>query len=242
MTAAAAVDRLRETLAGIAGEFRAASLATSFGAEDMVLTDLIAREFPSLGLFTIDTGRLPAETLALRREVEARYDMAIAVFSPRPEAVRAWVSTHGPDGFRESLALRRACCEIRKVEPLGRALAGLEAWITGLRRDQAPGRAAIGLREHDRRHGIVKFNPLADWTDGDVWSYLRERDVPVNALHARGYPSIGCEPCTRAVRPGEDPRAGRWWWERADTRECGLHPPAGPEATRAIRAVPGTGP
>ena len=206
------VARLREALARIAGDFAPASLATSFGAEDMVLTDLIAREFPAIAIFTIDTGRLPAETLALRREVETRYGVAVTTWSPQPDAVLDYV------------AGRKACCAIRKVEPLGRALAGLRGWITGLRRDQAPTRAEVREHEFDAAHGLFKFNPLADWTHEDVWDYLRRNAVPVNALHARGYPSIGCEPCTRAVRPGEDPRAGRWWWESRDTTECGLHP------------------
>ena len=218
------VVRLREALAEIAENFAPASLATSFGAEDMVLTDLIAREFPSIGIFTIDTGRLPAETIALRDEVVARYGVALRVYMPDPLAVAAYVAEHGRDGFYESLAKRKACCHLRKVEPLGRALAGLLGWITGLRRDQAPTRAQVGEHEFDAAHGLLKFNPLADWTHEDVWDYVRRNAVPVNALHARGYPSIGCEPCTRAVRPGEDPRAGRWWWESRDTTECGLHP------------------
>lgn len=217
------VARLREALAQIAEDFAPASLATSFGAEDMVLTDLIARESPSIGIFTIDTGRLPSETIALRDEVLARYGVALHVYTPDPQAVAAYVAGHGRDGFYESLAKRKACCAIRKVEPLGRALAGLQGWITGLRRDQAPTRAEVREHEYDAAHGLFKFNPLADWTHEDVWDYVRRNGVPVNALHARGYPSIGCEPCTRAVRPGEDPRAGRWWWESRDTTECGLH-------------------
>jgi phosphoadenosine phosphosulfate reductase len=226
VSAAALAARLRETLAGIAEDFAPASLASSFGAEDMVLTDLIAREFPAIGIFTIDTGRLPAETLALRREVESRYGIAVAAYSPQPEAVRDYVASHGENGFYDGLAKRKACCAIRKVEPLGRALSGLQGWITGLRRDQAPTRAEVREHEFDPAHGLFKFNPLADWTHEDVWAYLRGHGVPVNALHARGYPSIGCEPCTRAVRPGEDPRAGRWWWESRDSTECGLHPVA----------------
>lgn len=218
------VARLREALAQIAEDFAPVSLATSFGAEDMVLTDLIAREFPSIGLFTIDTGRLPAETIALRDEVVARYGVALQVYTPDPLAVTGYVAEHGRDGFYESLSKRKACCHLRKVEPLGRALAGLNGWITGLRRDQAPTRSAVAEHEFDAAHGLFKFNPLADWTSEDVWVYLDRHGVPVNALHARGYPSIGCEPCTRAVRPGEDPRAGRWWWESRDTTECGLHP------------------
>ena len=224
MSRDALLDRVRETLAGIAEDFAPASLASSFGAEDMLLTDLVAREFSSIGIFSIDTGRLPEATIALRREVESRYGIDVKVFSPSPGAVADYVAAHGRDGFYESLAKRKACCAIRKVEPLGRALAGLQGWITGLRRDQAPTRAEVREQEFDAAHGLFKFNPLADWTHEDVWDYVRRNGVPVNALHARGYPSIGCEPCTRAVRPGEDPRAGRWWWESRDTTECGLHP------------------
>ncbi|HEX4942934.1 MAG TPA: phosphoadenylyl-sulfate reductase [Usitatibacteraceae bacterium] len=216
--------QVRTTLERIEREFLPASLAVSFGAEDMVLVDLVAREFPAIRLFTLDTGRLPKETLELKRAAEARYGIDIRVFSPKPENVAAYVNAHGENGFYESLEKRKACCHVRKVEPLRRALAGHRAWITGLRRDQAPTRAALAAHEFDSAHGLHKFNPLADWTDADVWAYLRSHDVPVNALHARGYPSIGCEPCTRAVRPGEDPRAGRWWWEERDTKECGLHP------------------
>lgn len=230
MSAVARLERLRESLADIAGDFAPASLASSFGAEDMVLVDLVAREFPSLGVFTLDTGRLPKETLALKDEVEARYGIRVKVFAPRGDGVAAYVAANGENGFRDGLEQRRACCAIRKVEPLRRALAGLQGWITGLRREQAPTRAALREHEFDATHGLFKFNPLADWTEADVWAYLRSHDVPVNALHARGYPSIGCEPCTRAVRPGEDPRAGRWWWERRDTRECGLHPAVLPTA------------
>ena len=220
---ASRVDSLRRSLGEIAEEFAPASLASSFGAEDMVLVDLIAREFPSIGVFTIDTGRLPAETIGLRREVEDRYGIRVAAYSPRPDSVGAWVAAHGENGFYESLDKRIGCCRVRKVEPLARALGGLRAWLTGLRRDQAITRAALREREFDATHGLFKFNPLADWSHDDVWDYLGRNRVPVNALHARGYPSIGCEPCTRAVRPGEDPRAGRWWWEERDSRECGLH-------------------
>jgi phosphoadenosine phosphosulfate reductase len=216
--------RLRETLQRIEKDFLPATLASSFGAEDMVLIDLVAREFPSISVFTLDTGRLPRETLDLQAEVERRYGIGVRVFAPWPDSVEAYVAAHGRDGFYDSLEARQACCTFRKVEPLGRALAGHRAWITGLRRDQSPTRAEVRVREFDAAHALFKFNPLADWSHEDVWGYLREHEVPVNALHARGYPSIGCEPCTRAIRAGEDPRAGRWWGERRDSKECGLHP------------------
>ncbi len=188
-----------------------------------MLIDLAAREFPEISVFTLDTGRLPAETLDLIARTRARYGIAIETWTPEPESVRAYVAANGPDGFYKGLELRKSCCRIRKVEPLARALAGKGAWITGLRREQAASRAGVSESAFDADHGIAKFNPLADWSEGEVWEYLRAYDVPYNALHDRGYPSIGCEPCTRAVRPGEDPRAGRWWWETRSSRECGLH-------------------
>jgi phosphoadenosine phosphosulfate reductase len=228
---------LRADLAGIARDFAPAALASSFGAEDMVLVDIVAREFPSIAVFTIDTGRLPRETIELRREVESRYGIRVAVYEPRPEAVWEWIAAHGENGFYDSLENRRECCAIRKVEPLGRALRGLKGWITGLRREQSPTRAALPKHEFDAGHDIFKFNPLADWTEPEVREYLDRHRVPVNALHARGYPSIGCAPCTRAVRPGEDPRAGRWWWEQRDTKECGLHLPSATGPSRRAEAA-----
>ena len=215
---------LVQRLQAIAQEFPRSAFASSLGAEDMVLTDAILRAGLPIAIFTLDTGRLHAETLGLIAAVKRRYGQAIAIYRPATVAVDAYVRDHGRDAFYESVELRKACCHIRKVEPLGRALAGRDAWITGLRRTQSTARAALPLREEDVVHGIPKFNPLADWNEDDVWSYLRAHDVPVNPLHARGYPSIGCEPCTRAIQPGEDIRAGRWWWEgEAGKKECGLH-------------------
>ena len=214
----------RNLLARVEEEHSPAVLASSFGAEDMVLLDLIAREGLDIGIFMIDTGRLPAETHALVADVRRQYGLDIEVFSPRPHSVDAYVEEHGIDGFYDGLDQRKACCAIRKVEPLRRALAGKRAWVTGLRREQAVSRAAVEETAFDEAHGLWKFSPLANWSEEDVWAYLRSRDVPYNALHDRGYPSIGCEPCTRAVRPGEDPRAGRWWWEQGHAgKECGLH-------------------
>jgi phosphoadenosine phosphosulfate reductase len=156
--------------------------------------------------------------------VRKHYGMDIEVFTPWPESVDAFVAEHGIDGFYDGVGQRKACCAIRKVEPLKRALAGRRGWITGLRREQSDTRAGIAEAGRDAATGKWKFNPLAEWSQADVWQYLRENRVPYNALHDRGYPSIGCEPCTRAVKPGEHPRAGRWWWEQADARkECGLH-------------------
>jgi phosphoadenosine phosphosulfate reductase len=223
MSAAARLPRVRELLAEALACFSPAALASSFGAEDMVLVDLVAKEFPAITVFTLDTGRLPAETLDLVARARAKYGIAIASFAPKPDAVAAYVAANGLNGFYEGLEQRQSCCHIRKVEPLGRALAGKRAWITGLRREQAASRASVSEFDHDADHGIAKFNPLADWSEAEVWDYLRANEVPYNALHDRGYPSIGCEPCTRAVRPGEDPRAGRWWWELKSSQECGLH-------------------
>ncbi len=215
---------LLERLSAIAAEFRRPALASSLGAEDMVVTDTVLEAGLPIAIFTLDTGRLPPETLELLERVRSRYGRKIEVYRPDPGRVANYVAEHGANAFYESVELRKLCCHIRKVEPLARALTGRDAWITGLRRAQSITRADLPLREHDAVHGIAKFNPLADWSENEVWAYLRDRGVPYNALHDRGYPSIGCEPCTRAIRPGEDVRAGRWWWESRDTKECGLHP------------------
>jgi len=224
MTLQQRVDRTRRLLAGIEKNHSPSALASSFGAEDMVLLDLIARDGLAIGIFTLDTGRLPRETHALIAEVRRRYGLAVDVYSPWPDSVEAYVEQHGIDGFYASVEARKACCAVRKVEPLTRALARKRGWITGLRREQAGSRAEVAEVEHDQARGLWKFNPLAEWSADEVWEYLRANRVPYNALHDRGYPSIGCEPCTRAVKAGEHPRAGRWWWEQAGARkECGLH-------------------
>jgi phosphoadenosine phosphosulfate reductase len=216
--------RARRLLAMVEKSHSPAAFASSFGAEDMVVLDLIARDGLAISIFTLDTGRLPRETHDLVAEVRKRYGLAIDVYSPWPESVDAYVEQHGRDGFYDGIEPRKACCGIRKVEPLARALAGKRAWITGLRREQADSRVALAETEQDAASKMWKFNPLADWSAADVWQYLRAYHVPYNALHDRGYPSIGCEPCTRAIRPDEHPRAGRWWWEQdAAKKECGLH-------------------
>jgi phosphoadenosine phosphosulfate reductase len=207
----------------IGRDFSPAVFATSLGAEDMVLTDLISRTGAAIEIFTLDTGRLPEETHRLIQEVRNRYGIAIRAYMPDNTAVEAYSAAHGPNAFYDSIYLRKECCRIRKVEPLKRALAGKRAWITGLRREQAVTRQDLPLSEHDAEHGLEKFNPLVEWTNDDVWAYIRAHDVPYNALHDQGYPSIGCAPCTRAITVGEDLRAGRWWWENPETRECGLH-------------------
>ena len=215
-----ALALLREASKGYAP----AVLASSLGAEDMVLLDLIARERLAIGVFTLDTGRLPQETYDLLQLARARYAIPIAVFAPESADVEAYVAAHGPNGFYDSVALRQECCHLRKVKPLKRALAGKRSWVTGLRRAQSAGRGNIPSAEWDAEHQLQKFNPLADWSDEELWGYVHAHDVPVSALHSKGYPSIGCAPCTRAIAPGEDIRAGRWWWENPEFNECGLHP------------------
>lgn len=200
------------------------ALAASFGAEDVVLIDMLAQLGSPARVFTIDTGRLPEETYELMDRLRARYGLPIEVHFPHPESVEPMVRAHGVNLFYSSVEQRKRCCHVRKVEPLQRALASLSAWATGLRREQAPSRSGVQKVELDTAHGgIVKVNPLADWSWEDVWSYIRGREVPYNPLHDRGYPSIGCAPCTRPVAPGEDMRAGRWWWEQDAHKECGLH-------------------
>lgn len=205
-------------------------LLTSLGAEDMVLTDLIARERLPIALATLDTGRLHAETLELVPAIEARYGIAIERHAPDPHAVLLYLQQHGAMAMRESVALRKRCCAIRKLEPMARALQGRSAWITGLRREQSDARAHVLASASDDQ-GREKLAPLVDWSWADVWHYIAQHEVPYNTLHDRFFPSIGCEPCTRAVALGEDLRAGRWWWETTEaTKECGLHTsPAGPQ-------------
>jgi phosphoadenosine phosphosulfate reductase len=220
---ARSASELAASLAAIAREFPRAAFASSLGAEDMVLTDAIWTAGLPIVIFTLDTGRLPRETLELVDRAQKQYGREIEVHRPDAGDVARYVSGHGLNAFYESVELRKGCCHIRKVVPLNRALAGRDAWLTGLRREQSVTRAELPAREFDAAHGLVKFNPLADWSEADVWGYIRERNVPYNALHDRGYPSIGCDPCTRAIRPGEDIRAGRWWWESRDNKECGIH-------------------
>jgi phosphoadenosine phosphosulfate reductase len=202
---------------------RKAALSSSFGAEDMVLIDLLMKLDGTARIFTLDTGRLPQETYNVIDATRGKYGAAIEVFFPQAEAVEAMVAEHGMNLFYQSVENRKLCCGVRKMEPLRRALSGLDAWITGLRREQSVTRTAVHKIEWDEGNGLVKVNPLVDWTHDDVWKYIREHNVPYNALHDRGYPSIGCGPCTRAVQPGEHERAGRWWWEHPETKECGLH-------------------
>ena len=196
--------------------------STSLGAEDMVVTDLIARHQLAIPVATLETGALHAETLALVGRIEQHYGLALEVFKPQADAVLHFVKTQGEDAMYRSLALRKTCCGLRKMEPLGRMLAGRSAWVTGLRREQSNARGVAPFRERDDT-GRVKLNPLADWSWADVWHYIQLHGVPHNPLHDQFMPSIGCAPCTRAIAVGEDFRAGRWWWEDESLKECGLH-------------------
>jgi phosphoadenosine phosphosulfate reductase len=227
-----------ELLRRVAAEHAPAVFASSFGAEDMVVIDLIARHTLPIRIFTLDTGRLPEETHALIDRTRERYGLPIDIYTPEARRLQAFVRENGVNAFYASVDLRKACCAVRKSEPLQRALVAKGAWITGLRRAQSITRNAIGVEEYDGVHALPKFNPLADWSDDDVWQYLRAHGVPHNALHDRGYPSIGCAPCTRAVGPGEDVRAGRWWWEAAEHKECGLHRRPAPVPSRAADTPP----
>ena len=207
----------------IAAEYSPAALANSLGAEDMVLTDLICSEKLDIENFSLDTGRLPSETYDLIARVREHYGLTLTVYYPRHELVEAYVREHGINAFYESVELRKGCCHVRKVEPLQRALAGKKAWITGMRAQQSATRQGLPVQTFDEANGLEKFNPLADWTEKEVWAYIKLNDVPYNALHDKHYPSIGCSPCTRAITVGEDVRAGRWWWENPESKECGLH-------------------
>jgi phosphoadenosine phosphosulfate reductase len=197
-------------------------LASSLGAEDMVLTDLIARHQLPIAIATLETGKLHAQTLALVQRAEQHYGVRVEMHRPPDEDVVHFVRRHGDDAMYRSIELRKACCRLRKLEPLERLLAGRDAWVTGLRRDQSGARSDVPFSEVDA-HGRTKLSPLADWSWSDVWQHIATHHVPYNPLHDEFMPSIGCEPCTRAIAVGEDFRSGRWWWEAEGAKECGLH-------------------
>jgi phosphoadenosine phosphosulfate reductase len=204
--------------------------SSSLGAESLVLTDLIFTQVPEIEIFTLDTGRLHEETLSLIERQQHRYGKRIKVYYPDAKSVEAWVAGNGINGFFNSIEARQGCCHVRKVEPFRRAIAGAGAWVTGVRREQSSTRALAAPVEKDEANGgIARISPILDWTHEEVWHYIRSRRLPYNPLHDKGFPSIGCAPCTRAVEPGEDSRAGRWWWENADSRECGLQPRVRPK-------------
>jgi phosphoadenosine phosphosulfate reductase len=218
--ALALAERLAAVRAAVEGRV---VFTTSFGLEDQALAHVIYSHGISIDVVTIDTGRLFPETYDVWSATERRYATRIRGLSPERGEVEELVARQGIDGFRLSVEARKACCFVRKVEPLGRALDGANAWITGLRGDQSANRAEMRFAEFDAGHGVIKVNPLLDWPRERVDAFVRENAVPYNALHDRGFLSIGCAPCTRAVRPGEPERAGRWWWEQEDKKECGLH-------------------
>lgn len=199
------------------------ALSSSLSIEDQVLTDMICKLKPGARIFTLDTGRLFPETYSLIDRTAMHYGIRLEVFFPDRTEVEKLVAEGGINGFYESLEKRKRCCRVRKLEPLERAFRGLDAWICGLRREQSVTRSGMRAIEWDETHGLVKINPLIGWHEEQVWEYIRRHRVPYNKLHEQGFPSIGCQPCTRAVKPGEDIRAGRWWWESPDHKECGLH-------------------
>ncbi|OGT22432.1 MAG: phosphoadenosine phosphosulfate reductase [Gallionellales bacterium RIFOXYB12_FULL_54_9] len=217
------IAQVVEVLRQAVRDFAPVCFASSLGAEDMVLTDLIDKQGLDIEIFSLDTGRLPQETYTLMQAVSERYTTPLKVYFPDSASVERYVTENGVNGFYGSVEARKACCFARKVEPLRRALCGRGAWITGLRRDQAVTRGSLEVSSFDADFGLQKFNPLLEWSNKEVWAYIRQNDVPYNKLHDQFYPSLGCAPCTRSVTPGEDIRAGRWWWENPDSKECGLH-------------------
>lgn len=199
--------------------------STSLGAEDQVITHMLAAINKSAYIFTLDTGRLFPETYDLLDLTVKKYGININVFFPEAKSVEEMVKSKGINLFYDSIENRKLCCFNRKIEPLKRAFIGLDAWVCGLRHEQSPTRKSIKMIEWDDQNGLIKINPLIEWTEQQVWDYIHQNNVPYNRLHDKGFPSIGCQPCTRAIMKGEDIRAGRWWWENPDTRECGLHKP-----------------
>jgi phosphoadenosine phosphosulfate reductase len=215
-----AVDILREVISEFPGKV---TFGTSLGAEDQVILDMLTRCSGDFSVFTLDTGRLFPETYDLINRTNKKYGLAIEIYFPDSSRVEEMVNSRGINLFYDSVENRKLCCHVRKIVPLRRALTGKKIWIAGLRKDQSLNRFYSELVEWDEKFSIIKLNPLLKWTEKDVWSYIRENDVPYNPLHDKDYPSIGCQPCTRAIKPGEDIRAGRWWWEPPEHNECGLH-------------------
>lgn len=217
----ASVEEVLSTISTIFGE--KVAFATSLGLEDQIITYFIAKSAPKIGVFTLDTGRLFPETYDVLDRTNARYKLQIKVMFPDFREVEDMVNQKGINLFYDSIENRKQCCNIRKTKPLLRALSGLDAWITGLRREQAVTRTNMQIVEWDEMHKLVKINPLINWTENMVSDFVKQENIPYNKLHDKGYPSIGCQPCTRAIEPGEDIRAGRWWWELPEQKECGLH-------------------
>ncbi|HXW74740.1 MAG TPA: phosphoadenylyl-sulfate reductase [Steroidobacteraceae bacterium] len=228
---------VRTLLAAALAEHGRLVYSNSLGAEAMVLTDIIWTHLPQIQMFSIDTGRLPEETYELLERLQRRYRRRLRLVYPDAADLERLVARQGVNGFYASVAARLECCRVRKVEPFRRATAGFSAWITGVRREQSAGRAHGQSAEWDAEHGLYKISPLLEWSEAEVWQYIRVQRLPYNALHDRQFPSIGCAPCTRAIQPGESRRAGRWWWEQPESRECGLHPRI-PAAARLPAALP----
>jgi phosphoadenosine phosphosulfate reductase len=202
---------------------RKITFATSLGAEDQVITYMLANIDKTANIITLDTGRVFPESYDLLHRTINRYGVAIKSYYPDTAQVEEMVNTKGINLFYESIENRKLCCQVRKIVPLRRALSGMDAWITGLRREQSVTRTDMKIVEWDAANGLIKVNPLLEWTEQQVWDYIKQHDIPYNKLHDQGFPSIGCQPCTRAIEKGEDLRAGRWWWEMPDSKECGLH-------------------
>lgn len=199
------------------------ALSSSLGLEDQILTRMVSSINPATTIFTLDTGRLFPETYDLIDLTAKKYKTKIKVHFPEPNDIENMVAEKGMNLFYESIENRKLCCGLRKLKPLAKALKGLDAWFTGLRRDQSVTRTDMSIVEWDENNGLIKVNPLINWSEDDVWNYIKKHKVPFNPLHKKGFASIGCQPCTRAIEPGEDIRAGRWWWENPETKECGLH-------------------
>jgi phosphoadenosine phosphosulfate reductase len=216
-------EKLVNRLKQITEKYQDVRFATSLAAEDMVITDVIAKENIQIQLFTLNTGRLHQSTLDMHQLVQQHYKIQIHSIEPQPEKVDQYLRDFGLNGFYDSEESKKKCCDIRKVQPLQKALQDADAWLTGQRREQAVTRTQLEFEEQDQVRGITKFNPIFDFSEEEMWGYLLRRQVPIHPLHDQGYPSIGCEPCTRAIKQGEDIRAGRWWWLQQGSKECGLH-------------------
>ena len=214
---------LKQRLADIAKRFSDVRFATSLAAEDMVITDAISKANAKIKLFTLATGRLHQETIEMVKTTEDHYGLSITKVYPLESDVQAFIDQYGMNGFYDGEEPKKACCGARKIKPLNTALLGADAWITGQRREQSTTRTELHLEELDDARDIPKLNPLFDWSEADIWAYIKQEGVPIHPLHLKGYPSIGCEPCTREVKKDEDIRAGRWWWLQSDSKECGLH-------------------
>ena len=217
------ITLLKQRLLSITQKYVNVRFATSLAAEDMVITDAIAQSQAKIALFTLATGRLHPETLEMTKTTEDRYGIPIAKVYPEESDIQGFIDQYGINGFYDGEVAKKACCGARKIKPLNAVLLGADAWLTGQRREQSTTRVELNFEEHDDARGIAKFNPLFDWSEADIWAYIKQENVPIHPLHLKGYPSIGCEPCTRQVKKGEDIRAGRWWWLQSDSKECGLH-------------------